>query len=390
MKAEEIYYETPLTKLLFNKASKARIPISGTFELSPVCNFDCRMCYVRQTQEQVDHHHRKMMTLEQWKRIADQAKNQGMLYLLLTGGEPFLWPDFWKLYEYLIKQGFVISINSNGSLIDDEAIRHLKEMPPSRINITLYGGCEETYQRLCRTKNGYQKVDYAIDQLKEAGILTKLNCSLTPYNICDLERMIAYAEEKKLILETNSYMFPPLRKDPTRIGENDRFTPEEAAYWHIKRYQLQYGEERYLHFLEGINEGLIDPMGLDESCYDPIDGKVSCRAGNAAFWVTWDGYLLPCGMMPEPKVDLTFMDFEKAWKELNEKTEHVMLSGICTKCNNRGICHSCAAMAIAETGEFHKVPRYLCEMIEAMKKIAKEQLKIIESKNKKEEVSYET
>lgn len=375
MKAEEIRYETPLTNYLFRKASREKIPISGTFELSPICNFDCRMCYVRQTAEQVKSHSRKMMTLEQWKSLADEAAERGMVYLLLTGGEPFLWPDFWGLYEYLAKKGFVLTINTNGSLIDDTVIERLTKMPPSRINITLYGGCEKTYQDLCRNKEGFRKVDHAIRKLTEAGILVKLNCSLTPYNVCDLEQMIAYAEEKKLILEINSYMFPPLRKDATRIGENDRFTPEEAAYWHTERYRLQYGEERYFQLLDGIQKGLAEPLGLDESCYDPIDGKVNCRAGKAAFWVTWDGYLLPCGMMPEPKVDLTKMSFFEAWKELVDMTSKITLSGVCKKCNNRGICHSCAAMAIAETGEFQKVPKYLCEMMEAMQKIAKEKLK---------------
>jgi radical SAM protein with 4Fe4S-binding SPASM domain len=117
---------------------------------------------------------------------------------------------------------------------------------------------------------------------------------------------------------------------------------------------------------------------MDESCYDPIDGKVRCRAGKAAFWITWDGYMLPCGMMPEPKVDMYKVSFEDAWKQLTQKTENIRLSGICEKCSNRGICHSCAAMAYAETGGFQKVPIYLCEMMDAMKKIAEMELSNLE------------
>lgn len=384
-KNDSVYYETPLTDFLFQKASKNKIPISGTFELSPLCNFNCRMCYVRQTPEQVRCHSRKMMTLEQWKTLADEAKNAGMLYLLLTGGEPFLWPDFWELYEYLADKGFVISINTNGSLINEEAVRRFSEHPPSRINLTLYGASNETYEKLCLTSNGFDKVDKAITALKEAGIQVKLNCSLTPYNIQDLEKMIKYADDKKVNLVTNTYMFPPLRKDPLSVGKNDRFTPEEAAYWHIKRYYLQFGEERYRSYLKGITEGMIEPMGLDETCYDSGDGKVLCRAGSATFWVTWDGYMLPCGMMPEPKICLIENNFTDAWKKLVTYTEEIVLSGICTKCKNRGICHSCAAMAIAETGEFSKVPRYLCEMMEAMKKIAEEEIKRYSVKNDAEE-----
>ena len=42
-----------LTEYLYNKASRAGVPIGGTFELSPVCNFSCRMCYVRKTAAEV-------------------------------------------------------------------------------------------------------------------------------------------------------------------------------------------------------------------------------------------------------------------------------------------------------------------------------------------------
>lgn len=369
MKAEEIHYETPLTNSLFHRASQRKIPLSGTFEVSPMCNFDCKMCYVRLSKEQVESHSRKMLTLDQWKRLAGEAEKKGLLYLLITGGEPFLWPDFWELYEYVSRKGFVVSINSNGSMIDESAVERLKSCPPSRINITLYGATNETYERLCQTQNGFTKVDKAIQALKAAGIQVKLNCSLTPYNVCDLEKMIRYAEEQQVIIETNTYMFPPLRKDPGSIGVNNRFTPEEAAQWQLKRYRLQYGEEKYKTFAEGICKGLINPMGLDESCYDPVDGKVRCRAGSAAFWITWDGYMTPCGMMPDPKSDVVENGFEKSWEKVIADTEKICLSGVCSECKNKGICHSCAAMAMAETGEFGKIPTYLCRMMEAMKKI---------------------
>lgn len=370
METREIRYETPLTKLLFQKAEIQKLPLSGTFELSPICNFDCRMCYVHQTPEQVKKNPRKMRTLEQWKNLADKAADAGMLYLLLTGGEPFLWPDFWELYEYVSKKGFVVSINSNGSLIDENAVEKLKKMPPSRINITLYGASTETYGRLCRNPDGFRKVDRAITFLREAGIQVKLNCSLTPDNVCDLEKIVTYAKERKLILEVATYMFPPLRKNPASVGRNERFTPREAAYWQIRRYQLQYENDRFVKFLEDLSNGVVDPMGMDEGCYDPVDGKIRCRAGSASFWATWDGYLLPCGMMTEPKVDMDDCDFQKAWEELIKVTQQIWLSGICTKCKNQGICHACAAMELAENGELGKIPKYLCEMMAEMKRIA--------------------
>ncbi len=364
----------PLTDYIYHKASRARIPLSGTFELSPVCNFACRMCYVRKTAGEVKASPRPILTLEQWLQIAREAREQGMLYLLLTGGEPFLWPDFWELYEALVPMGFLISINTNGSLIDDAAIERLKRLPPKRVNITLYGAGDAAYEALCGAKNVFARVDHAINGLQAAGIQVKLNCSLTPHNLPDLEQMISYAEERKLILQVATYMFPPVRRDESMVGQNDRFTPEESAAHHLKVFRLQNGEELYFQFLRSIRGGSVPPPGLDESCVDPLDGRIRCRAGKASFWITWDGWLTPCGMMPQPKVELVNRPFARAWQELVEVSGGLALSGVCQTCKNQQLCHSCAAMAVAETGSVSAIPSYLCRTVDELRRLAEQQL----------------
>lgn len=88
MKQPERYVEPRLTQYLFDRASRTLTPLSGTFELSPVCNLACKMCYVRKTPAEVAASPRPPVGLIQWLSIAEQARDAGMLYLLLTGGEP--------------------------------------------------------------------------------------------------------------------------------------------------------------------------------------------------------------------------------------------------------------------------------------------------------------
>ena len=359
-----------LTEFLYRKASLLKIPLSGAFELSPVCNFSCRMCYVRKTQKEVNESTRKILTLDDWRRIAKEARDAGMLYLLLTGGEPLLWPDFWTLYDELADMGFLISINTNGSLIDEKAIEHFKEKTPHKINITLYGASDETYERLCGVTNVFSKVDKAIRGLQEAGIIVKLNCSLTPQNAKDLEKIVEYGKERKTLLMMSAYMFPPVRRDLSMIGENERFAAEESAEYQLQYYYHQHGETAYRKYLKQFLEGYAEPLGLEEGCVDPVDGKVRCRAGKASFWITWDGWMTPCGMMPEPKIDLKTHSFHESWRWLVDTTAAITLSGLCDKCSNRDICHPCAAIAYAETGSFSEVPRYSCQAVHHMRKIA--------------------
>ena len=361
----------PVTDLLYRRAAACRYPLSTTFELSPLCNFNCRMCYVRKSAEEVAESPRPCLRLENFQRLARDAREAGTLYLLLTGGEPFLWPGFWPLYEELADMGMLVSVNTNGSLIDRAAVKRLKKRPPKQINITLYGAGDETYERLCGVKNAYSRVREAISMLTEAEISVKLNCSLTPYNAADLEAMMAYAEQMHLRIDVTTYMFPPIRKSAAMTGRNDaRFTPEQAAAYRLEVFRRQSTPEQYEQLLRQVREGTIPPPGLDEHCVDPADGKIRCRAGKATSWITWDGYMTPCGLMPEPRADIAALPFGEAWKQLTEQCDRIHLSGTCDACPNLGICHPCAAMAFAETGRPEGIPKYLCETTRALRELA--------------------
>ena len=370
----QIPLEPAITEYLHRKASASRIPLSGTFELTPVCNMNCRMCYVRMSHQQ-QQAIRPLRSAREWLSLAEEAKKHGMLYLLITGGEPFLHPEFRQILTGLQKMGFVISINSNGTLIDEQTVAWLKECPPTRINITLYGASDETYDRLCCNPRGFTQVTRAIRLLKEAGILVKLNCSITPHNAHDLEKIIAFAREEKLVVQATSYMFPPLRRDPSKIGQNDRFTPEEAAYYSAKVEALLGGKEAFLARPEEEIPPL--PSETEENCDAPGD-KIRCRAGKCSFWVTWEGELMPCGMIPGNRDGNVFdIGFLPAWKKAMETVDAIRLPPKCAACGIKDTCRACAAMVLTETGCYSKVPEYRCQMAyayAAQRKKLKEEL----------------
>lgn len=354
--------EAPLTEFLHRKAVVAGAPLSGTFELTPCCNMSCRMCYVRLTEQQ-QKAIRPLRSAEEWIELGQKAKEHGMLYLLLTGGEPFLRPDIRQILTGLHRLGLVISINSNGTLIDESTVDWLKETPPVRINMTLYGASDKTYERLCGNPEGFTQVVSAIHLLKRMGINVKLNCSVTPYNIGDLEEIFAFARREDLVIQATSYMFPPLRRDISRIGINDRFCAEDAAYCAARIECLMNGEENLLHRVESGLAHQI-PKDTDEICADLAEGEdIRCRAGRCSFWVTWEGTMLPCGMFPMENMSNVFeREFSLAWQEVRSAASMVRLPKKCAVCAMKNDCRPCAAMAYTEGGDFSVVPEYRCRM----------------------------
>lgn len=349
----------PVTEYLYRKASAAGFPLSGTFELTPVCNMDCKMCYVRlsrQEQEALG----PLSDAQQWLTMARQAQQAGMLYLLLTGGEPFLHPQFREILEGLHQMGLLVSINSNGTLIDPQTVAWLKTCPPTRINLSIYGASDETYARLCGNPIGFTQVTRAIRLLKEAGIPVKLNCTVTPHNAADLPRIVEFAEQNHLILQVATYIFPPIRKDATQVGCNNRFSPEEAAYYMAYADYLTLGKERFL-----ADNGVYPSADMDEPCADLGDG-VRCRAGKCSFWITWQGDITPCGMFPAENCPNVFRTpFSVAWEQVKAYVSTIRLPAPCASCRAKDTCRACAAMVITESGCFDQVPQYRCDMMHA-------------------------
>ncbi len=104
---------------LINMSASKKIPVNGSIEVSPLFNMNCDMCYVRLSKQAMESKGR-LRTADEWLQIAGQMKKAGTLFMLLTGGEPLLYPDFRKLYLGLKKLGMIITINTNGTLIDEE------------------------------------------------------------------------------------------------------------------------------------------------------------------------------------------------------------------------------------------------------------------------------
>ena len=283
-----------------------------------------------------------------------------MLNLLLTGGEPILRPDFRDIYTGCRNLGLMVAINTNGTLIDDDMISFFAENPPARMNITLYGASGETYESLCGDASAYDRVIHAILGLKQAGILIKLNYSVTQYNRRDGKAIYEFARKHDLAIQPATYMFPPIRACEQGCFASDRMTPEEAAEAQIESDWFRMSPDELKRYWKAKLSGVRIP-GPDDMCQELPTERIKCRAGRSTFWVTWDWKLRPCGMMTEPSADLSSHGFTEAWKQIREARNEIFVPSQCTSCEFAHACDQCPALCYAETGSFTEVPVYMCD-----------------------------
>ena len=124
-------------RFLSFKAREKNVPISGSFELTPLCNLDCKMCYVHLNKDQM--RGASLLDVDVWKDIMHQAIDAGMMYARLTGGECLTYPGLRELYLYLADRGVETSVLSNGVAMDADMVAFFREHPPADIQVTLYG-----------------------------------------------------------------------------------------------------------------------------------------------------------------------------------------------------------------------------------------------------------
>ena len=200
--------EPPLSRKLHALGRRLGTPISGTFELTAGCNFNCRMCYIHD-RNAVPRANGEL-TAEQWLQIGQQAAEAGTVFVLLTGGEPLLRGDFAEIYTGLKRLGLMVSVNTNGALLTGETAALLERNPPMRLNVSLYADSAEGYRQVCGT-DAFEQVVANIRRMKQAGTAIKLNVSFTEGNADRMAPLAALIRALDLHCQTSFYMYPPVR-----------------------------------------------------------------------------------------------------------------------------------------------------------------------------------
>ena len=339
-------------RMLCNKCAALGIPVSGVFELTPRCNLRCKMCYVRLTPEQMRPIGQER-TAQQWIELARQARDSGMTFLLLTGGEPTLREDFCEIYEELAQMGLSISLNTNGTLLTPEIRALWHRLPPAQVNLTLYGTCREDYDALCQNPDAFDSVVEGLDWLKQEGIFVHLNTTMVPTNLQNWEKIEDFAKNRGLELRMTSYCFPPNRRDCSCF---ERLSPEDAGQLIVKDAFYREGPQGILKRVKDLDTPLPRSCELDNG--EPMQ----CTAARSQFWITWNGKMTPCAMLTQPTADPDSEGFSAAWEQLKQLCDPIRLCPECVGCPDQKSCLNCAAVTFAETGHFDGKPDYMCRM----------------------------
>lgn len=316
-------------------AVENKMPMSLTIELTPYCNFNCPMCYVHLTPGQAKEKGQHL-TAAQWLEIIRQFVDLGLLMVNISGGEPMLRPDFWEIYEGISEMGVVTNVFSNGYLIDEKVVERFKQYPPHRIKLSLYGGCDETYEKMCGVKHGFTRFCRAVDLLREAEIPFYVTSCIVKQNVEDVPLMREFAETKKVRVNVSSAIASSTRgadTDPT----GSRLDPAAAV-------------------------AAMTPEAIKKAKHKPVKSLFECcgsygRSGT----ITWNGHLQHCTYNENEFIALTEpYRIEDAWKHLWEMADAIKLPVECASCPDAEFCHTCPGVMASDSGYMDRISPDIC------------------------------
>lgn len=319
------------------QAAKNRIPIHGHFELTPRCNFSCKMCYIHLDPQQMS---RNEISLSDWIHIIDKAIDAGMVFASLSGGECFIVPYFDELYLYLKKRGIFIFVLTNGYLLMDKLSLFFNH-PPAHIQVSVYGWDNESYENVTG-KKAYSEVIDGIITAKEMGLSVSVAITASRY-LSSVYNIIRYFYKLNIGATVNKWLMPPYESTGRRL-ENINLTPNE---------QVKIEEELLKATDQSLGfpyEGPLPPTGSQNSihCYG-----LPCSAGRTDFCINWKGEMSPCVSLPTPTGYPLKEDFLQAWEKTVFFADNFELPIECPECIYKPICKRCPAFHLLSGKKGH-------------------------------------
>jgi radical SAM protein with 4Fe4S-binding SPASM domain len=326
-----------------------RTPLEASLEITRRCPLDCQHCYNNLAMGDLAAR-RHELTKEEYFSILDDLSAMGVIWLLFTGGEVFARKDFLEIYAYANRKGFLITLFTNGILINERIADYLREFPPFAVEITLYGRTRDTYEKLTQLPGSYDRCMRGIRLLVERGLPLKLKTVATSINRHEVFSMKAFAEQELGVEFKFDSMINP-RIDCSSAPLAVRLSPEEAVALELHWPDVATEHRRTLAREQE------SPPASSQTLY-------SCGGGVRAFAIDPYGHMSICVLSHQDTYDIRAGSVREGWEQFLLKVrqrERRELSK-CIGCRIRSVCSMCPANGELENGDPESPVDFLCEV----------------------------
>jgi radical SAM protein with 4Fe4S-binding SPASM domain len=330
---------------LREKLAQRRYPISGSLELTYRCNLRCQHCYLAFGHNGIPD--QQELSLAEIRNILDQAADEGLLWLLVTGGEPLVRKDFKEIWKAAFSRGLIVNLFTNGTLLTPQLADFLAEWQPASIEITLYGHTRQTYESVTGIPGSFDRCRRGIELLLERKMRVNLKTMVLTLNAHELWEMEAYA---------------------LSLGCGFRYDPMvNAGFGNCSRpAQLRLSPEQvvevYKHNAKAVEEW--QNLYVRYASQPHKASFYTCGAGLKSFHIDPYGKMSVCILSRAQSYDLRQGTFREGFYEVFPQIlgQPVAENAPCSGCNLRPVCNQCTGWAEMENGDPQERVLFACQV----------------------------
>ncbi|MBI2303435.1 MAG: radical SAM protein [Chloroflexi bacterium] len=293
------------------------IPIPAAMVISPTmrCNLRCVGCYAGNYTQRDD------LSQEEMEKILGEARELGIRYFIVVGGEPTVYKPLWDMFEKFNDCAF--QFYTNGHLLTDDKIARLVELGNAVPALSIEGFKENTDAR--RGDGAFERILKTMDRLREARVFFAFSATATRFNVDDIvsDEFIDLMVEKGARYgwyfaycpvgrnPDMNYMPTPEQRNKLRLGINRirKTKPVLVAdFWNdgpLSEGCLASGR-RYLHI---NNKGDVEPCVFVHFAVDNLKKTPLKEALASDFFAAFRGsqpygknLLRPCPIIDRPEL----------------------------------------------------------------------------------------
>ncbi|MBN1832494.1 MAG: radical SAM protein [Deltaproteobacteria bacterium] len=285
-------------------------PQKVTLNITNKCNLECLHCGVSGTKNMPGD-----LSLNEWKEVVDELARIKVFQLLISGGEPFMRADFYEIFSHILKYHFRISINTNGTLFDDETISQVcRSGRLDQIQVSLDGPDSDTHDSI-RGKGSFERTMRGVETLCRWKAPFSFFVVVSRNNKDSLQEIVRISER----LGASQVSFSPLLPQGSALSHvHDLF----LLFDERKEVEAELKElkKRYPRLIGGSLIKTIERM-QEVSRIDLPDQKstkahkiTSCGGSVSECSIRPDGWVIPCDRLWGYRVgNIREQAFESIW-----------------------------------------------------------------------------
>jgi radical SAM protein with 4Fe4S-binding SPASM domain len=331
-------------------------PYLVSYAITRKCNLKCKHCY----SDALDAAAPDELSTSEAKKLLDTIADWGIHLLIFDGGEPLCRDDFFEIAKYASEKRMRMVVGSNGTLIDFEMARRIKEVGVQCVQISIDGAKPETHDSFRGEDGSFHRAMHGVEACKRAGLPFQFGMVIRKQSLPEVPSMLdlAVSSGANAAEFFDLVQVPRVRSDcPGEVLSN--MERKNVMEWLVEA-QIDCpivirtpGCPMYALILKQKN---VQPKHFPAHLLRRIPYyDRGCAAGmpNGYITILPNGDVIPC-MLLQTKIGNTREEsVVRIWEEsptLAKLRSRQLLEGECNECRYRDACAGCRGRAYEETG----------------------------------------